>query len=188
MNSLALKNYLYGLLLIFLVACGQTKKEDSTEVAKEENKENIEDKDLEKDADFVVNTVAGNYAEIKMAQLAQNKSSDPKVKEMATKLESDHTKILNELKAYANKKGIAVPMEENTDAEKDLNSLAESNAGDFDKKWCEALEDKHEKTINKFESRLDKTEDPELKDWISATLPGLKSHLEMLKEHDESAK
>ena len=69
-----------------------------------------------------------------------------------------------------------------------IDKLAENTGGDFDEKWCETLEDKHEKSINNFEARLDKTEDPELKDWITATLPGLRTHLEMLKEHDDGAK
>jgi putative membrane protein len=175
------------LFIVCMAACQPSKKQDdSTEIAKEVNDSTFSDRDDEKDADFIVNTVAGNYAEIKLAQLALNRSSDVKVKEMATKLEADHTKILNELKAYANKHGITVPMEETDDAMKDISSLSEKDAKDFDEKWCEILEDKHEETINKFESRIDKTEDVELKNWISSTLPGLKGHLDMIKQHEES--
>ncbi len=169
-------------------ACQPSAKqtEDSAEVAKEANDSTFTDRDDEKDADFVVNTVAANYAEIKLAQLALNKSSDQKIKDLATELEADHTKILNEMKAYANKHGITVPMEETEDAAKDITDLSEKDAGDFDEKWCEVLEDKHEKTINKFEARIDKTEDVELKNWISSTLPGLRGHLDMIKQHEES--
>lgn len=176
-----------ALLMACFFACQPAKKEDdSAEVAKEANDSTFTDRDDEKDADFVVNTVAANYAEIKLAQLALNKSDDAKVKELATKLEADHTKILNELKQYANKRGIAVPMEETDDATKDINKLSEKDAKDFDEEWCEVLEDKHQKTINKFESRIDKTEDVELKNWMSATLPDLKSHLELIKQHEEA--
>ena len=185
MNTTMFK-LLYGLALILVMATCAPKKEDSGEIAEEQNDKKFEDKDLEKDADFVVNTVESNYAEIKLAQLAKEKATDNKVKDMANMLEKDHTRILNELKAYANKHGISVPLEENHDAEKDYSNLAEKNGGDFDKKWVDELENKHEKSINNFESRLDKTEDPELKDWITATLPGLRTHLEMLKEHDHN--
>jgi len=176
-------------LIVCFTSCEQKKQtEDSAEVAKEQNDSIFNDRDVEKDADFVVNTVAGNYAEIKLAQLALNKSSDSKVKEMATMLEADHTKILNELKAYADKNGIVVPMEETDDAAKDMDKLAEKDAKAFDEEWCEMLEDKHQKTIDNFEARIDKTEDAELKDWISATLPALKSHHEMLKQHEDTMK
>lgn len=174
------------LLFAFISACQPSnKQEDSAEVAEEANDSTFSDRDDEKDADFVVNAIAGNYAEIKLAQLALNKSSDAKVKELATKIEADHTKILNELKEYANKRGITVPMEETNDANDDITDLSKKDAKDFDEKWCEALEDKHQKTINSFESRVDKTEDVELKNWIASTLPDLKSHLEMIKQHEE---
>jgi putative membrane protein len=188
MNTTTMFKIIYGLVLVLLVAACGPKREDSTEVAEEQNEEKFEDRDLEKDADFVVNTVASNHEEIKLAKLAKEKATDAKVKEMADKLEKDHARILEELTAYANKKGISVPLEESTEAQKDYSQLAEKTGGDFDEKWCETLEDKHEKTINNFERRLDKTEDPELKDWITATLPGLRTHLEMLKEHDDGAR
>ena len=188
MNTTTMFKIIYGLILVLLVAACGPKKEDSEDVAEEQNDEKFEDKDLEKDADFVVSTVASNHAEIKLAQLAKDKATDAKVKEMADMLEKDHTRILNELTAYANKHGISVPMEESTEAQKDYSKLAENTGGEFDKEWCETLEDKHQKSINNFEARLDKTEDPELKDWITATLPGLRTHLEMLKEHDDGAR
>ncbi len=172
-------------LIVCISACEPSKKqEDSVEVAKEINDESFEDRDDEKDADFVVNTVAANYAEIKFAQLALNKSTNPAVKKMATTLEADHRKILDDMKAYAGKNGIAVPMSESEDASKDIEKLAEKDADEFDEKWFDMLEDKHKKTIDKFEARIDKTEDVELKNLISATLPGLKSHLEMIEDHD----
>ena len=151
-------------LIVCMTACEpKQKQDDSAEMAEEKNDSTFSDRDDEKDADFVVNTVAGNYAEIKLAQLALNKSSDSKVKEMATKLEADHTKILNDLKAYADKHGIVVPMEETDEAAKDMDKLEEKTAKDFDEEWCEMLEDNHQKTINKFEARIDKTEDAELR-------------------------
>jgi putative membrane protein len=154
-------------------------------VAKEANDSTFDDRKEEKDADFIVNAVASNLAEIKIAQLANNKSSDKAVKDMAKELEKDHTKILNELKAYAGKNGIAVPLQEDESDAKEMNKLAEESADKFDEKWCESMEDRHQKSINNFESRMDKTEDPELKNWISSTLPGLKHHLDMLKTHDK---
>jgi len=180
-------------VMISLGACEPKKQEavtdqESVEVAKEANDSTFEDRDDEKDADFIVNAVASNYAEIKIAQLANNKATDPKVKDIATMLEKDHTKVLNELKAYANKNGITVPMTETESDAKELADLEKESGKEFDNEWCEHMKDRHEKTINKFEKRIDKTEDPELKSWISATLPSLKGHLDMIKTREEGAK
>ena len=48
--------------------------------------------------------------------------------------------------------------------------------------------DKHENTIELFEDKLEKTEDPELKSWISQSLPGLRSHLDQLRACHEKLK
>jgi putative membrane protein len=177
-------------LVVLFTACGTKRQEDdSAEIAKEANDEVLEDRDDEKDADFIVNTIAANFCEVKLAQLAQNRSNDAGIKDMAKMLESDHQKIINELKGYAATNGITVPLEETEEHKKDINDLAaESDPNKFDEKWCEMLQDNHEKSINKFESRLNKTEDLELKNWINATLPSLKSHLEMLEKHEDRLK
>jgi putative membrane protein len=178
-------------LVLSLLAC-ESKKQDtasndeSIEMAEDANDSTFTERTEEKDADFVVNAVTSNLAEIKIAQLAKNKSSNEAVKTMATTLEEQHMKILNELKAYADKNGIAIPLQESDKDAKEMNKLAEESADKFDEKWCDAMEDRHEKSINKFESRLDKTEDPELKEWIVATLPGLKEHLSMIENHDKA--
>ena len=174
--------------LIFSACQPNKKQEDSSETAKEQNDEIFEDRDDEKDADFIVNAVAANLAEINLAQLALSKSTNMEVKTIATMLETDHTKVLHSLTGYANSKGISVPTTETNAAMKDKNDLAQMNGKDFDMKWCEQLQKNHKKSIRKFESRMNKTEDKVLKDLLSSTLPGLKGHLEMLQQHEESMK
>lgn len=190
MKSLTILKTLTALLLLILVtACEPKKEEDSAEIAKESNDAVLDNRDDEKDADFIVNTLAANYYEVKLTQLAMTRSGDTGVKDMAAMLETDHNKIITELKGYAAKNGITIPLEETEEQKKDINTLAsESDTNKFDEKWCEMLQDKHEATVSNFESRLNKTEDLELKNWINATLPSLKSHLEMLEKHEERIK
>jgi putative membrane protein len=92
------------------------------------------------------------------------------------------------LQSYANEKGIAVPVAETDEQREERNKLAEKDAKNFDKELCEVLMDNHKEAVNDFEKRVDKTEDPELKTWISKTLPTLKSHVEMLKAHEDKEK
>ncbi len=80
MKSLTILKAVVLATLVFS-ACQPTKKqEDSSEVAKDQNDEIFDDRDDEKDADFIVNAVAANLAEINLAQLAQSKSTDVDVK------------------------------------------------------------------------------------------------------------
>jgi putative membrane protein len=176
------------LLTAFISACEPTKKEEgSADEARQQNEANL-DRDEEKDADFIVNTVSGSLNIIALAQLALKKSTDQEVKSTAGMLEKDRIKILDELTNLAIKKGIATPTKETSGAEIDRNYLAESEGQAFEEKWCKSLVNKYEKRIAKFERRSDKTDDMEFKKWIDGTLPTLKSHLEMLKKHEEKVK
>jgi putative membrane protein len=171
---------------LFTIACEPSRKgDDSVEIAEEINDENLDDRDIEKDADFVVSTVAANYAGIELARLAINRSSDEEIKSIARQLETDHSAIINELKEYADRNGIIVPAAESNDQLNERNKLAEKDADDFDEELCKMLVDNHEEAVDNFEERVDKTEDSELKSWISKTLPTLKSHLNTLKEHEK---
>jgi putative membrane protein len=185
MKSLTILKSVVLATLIFSACQPAKKQEDSSETAKAQNDEIFDDRDDEKDADFIVNAVAANLAEINLAQLALNKSTDMEVKKMATMLETDHTKVLRSLTGYANSNGISVPTTETDEAMKDKNDLAEMNGKDFDLKWCKQLQKNHKNSIRKFESRVNKTEDVVLKELLSSTLPGLKGHLEMLQQHEE---
>lgn len=180
--------------LVSMLACNEAKREndgdavdnkDSKEQADEANDEKFEDNDMENDADFVARTVELNYGEIKFAQLASQNSSNPEVKKIAAMLVTDHTKTLNELKAFASSKSISVPVEEDDEARRKTERFSDEAGKDFDKKWCKEMIDRHEESINKFEKRIDKTEDADLKAWLTKTLPVLKSHRDQLEAiHD----
>lgn len=188
-NSMLKTTAVLLLCVTVITACAPSaNKDDSAELAKDMNDATLTDRDEEKDADFLVNTLASTYAQIELSKLALGKSNDTGVKEIAALLEKDHTKILNELKAYGDKNGIAIPVTETDEATKDRNDLAAKDVSDFDKKWCNEVADDHKKTINRLEARLDKTEDMELKNWISATLPSLRSHLQMIEQHEARVK
>jgi putative membrane protein len=171
--------------LVFMLACETRREsdsadanEDSKEVAEDANDEKFEDNKAENDADFVANTVAANYGEIKFAGLANQRSANPEVKKAAAMLVKDHTKALNELKTLAQSKNITVPVEEDNEAKRKTERFSDEAGKDFDKKWCKEMIDRHDESIRKFENRLEKTQDAELKAWINKTLPVLRTHRE----------
>jgi putative membrane protein len=177
--------------LFAFYSCNEARREqeqDSNEVAEEANDEKFEDNDMEKDADFVAEAVAANYAEIKLAKLAMQRSSNSEVKEIARMLEADHTKVLNELKTLAQSKAITVPVEEEDDAKRKMERLRDEDADDFDEKWLEQMEDSHDKSINKFERRADHGEDADIKAFASRTVPHLKMHKEKIDQCQDHLK
>lgn len=179
--------------LLAMFSCNETRRdsdndktEDSNKAAEEANDEKFEDNDLENDADFVARAVANNYAEISFAQLASQKSMNADVKSIAQTLEKDHTKVLGELKVLAQKKAISIPVEAEDKDQRKSERFYDESGKDFDKKWSKEMIDKHEKSINSFEKRIEKTEDAELKAFLEKTLPHLRMHLDKLNAvHDK---
>jgi putative membrane protein len=167
----------------------EERAEKSEDIATDANKEKFDDKNVKNDADFVAEQVAANLAEVRMAKLASEKSSLPDIKKVAKMLETEHSKKLQELQKLANQKSITVPIEADKDAIQTVQNLRdEKDAKNFNEEWCKEMVDKHEKTIEAYEDKLEDTQDPELKSWISQTLPGLRSHLDQLKACHEKLK
>ncbi|GAO42435.1 DUF4142 domain-containing protein [Flavihumibacter petaseus] len=163
-----------------------TEDKSAEKVAEEKNDDKFTTKTSEKDAQFVVDVVAANRAEIKYAQLAQQKSTNAEIKKVAAHLESAHEKLLASLEAIAKTKAISYPTDVTDDARKDIDKLADDK--NFNKEWCKTLVDKHEKTISKLESASTETTDSELKSWIDNALPEVRMHLDELKKCDATLK
>jgi putative membrane protein len=175
-----------------LVSCNESGRgndsnlnEERNEAAAESNTDKFAGK-KQKDADFVYEVVASSYGEIKLAEVANQKSRTPQVKKIAELLLTDHTSSLNELKTLAQAKAISVPVEETDASKRKLENIAEESGEAFDEKWCSEMKDRHEKDIEVFEKRMDDTEDPDLKAFIDKTLPVLKKHHESLEACEEA--
>ena len=174
-----------------LGACNESRRgndsnvnEPRNEAAAEANQDKFAGQ-TQKDAEFAYEVVASNYGEIKLAELANQRSRNTEVKNLAQMLLTDHTTALNELKTIAQAKAISIPVEERETAERKIDKLADQSGEEFDKQWTNEMLDMHKASIDKFEDRLEATEDAELKAYINKTLPVLKKHsqeLEALKE------
>ena len=133
-----------------------------------------------KDADLVKDLVESNYEEIKLAQLASQKSSNAEVKEIATMLEADHTAALDKLKQVAGNASLTVATGEDEDARDEIKKLSDETGKDFDKDWCKKMMDKHDKTIETLEKEQNDVTDPAVKSWIAETLPKIRTHHDRL--------
>lgn len=188
---------LYVLLIaapLVLASCNEARRdndsnlnEDRAEAAAEANTDKFAGK-KQRDANFVEDVIETNYSEVKLAELASQKSRTPRVKQLAEMIKQDHTSSLNEIKTLAQAKAISVPVEESAGAREKIEDLAEKTDKEFDKAWCKEMKDVHDEAISKFEKRLEDTEDEELKAFINKTLPVLRKHHEQLEAFDESQK
>jgi len=164
------------------VGCGDaaTKDPGSEKAAEQKNDSTFKTDSSEDKASFVVDATGGNIGEIKLAQLAIEKSSSKELKDIAKMLVDDHTAALNALKTLATNKGITIPTEEPDKIKETIKDLSDDKPADFDKNWTKALMDKHEKTINDYEKELNDTKDEDIRAWINTVLPKIRTHHDKL--------
>lgn len=177
-------NILLASLVIFSISCST--KKDSTEVAEDQNKENLDstnNKDEKKDADFAVKAADGGMYEVQLGTLAVSKASHADVKKFAQMMVDDHTKANSELKSLASTKSIVLPDVISEKCQKKYYDLDEKSkdakkAKDFDKDYIDQMVSDHKDDIDEFQKEADNGNDPEIKSWAAGKLATLRHHLE----------
>lgn len=166
----------------FAVGCNsaEQKQPESKEVAEEKNDAKFNADSSEHNAQFVVDAANGNLAEIRMAELALQKSSNKDIKEIAKMLQDDHTAALNDLKILASNKSISIPADVTDDTKQKLQKLTDEKPAAFDKEWTDKLMEKHMKTISDYEAALGTVTDQDIKNWINTVLPKIRAHHDKL--------
>jgi len=125
--------------------------------------------------------------EVKLAQLAQNRGSSAVVKDLAKKMENDHSKANDELRMAAASRNISVPEQLSEKAQRKYDKLAEKTGEDFDKAYTKCMVKDHKKNLAMFKKEA-KKEDSQFKDYASNKVPVLEHHLHMSKDACDQVK
>jgi putative membrane protein len=165
-----------GLAILF-AACDSKKTEDSTDVAEDQNEAKHDDS-LEKDSKRVVELADGGLYEVQLATMAVTKATSAEVKKFAQMMVDDHTKVNNELKAWAGKNSVTLPDVMSEEKQKKYYDLeSDKEVAKFDEKFMDEMVEDHKKDIKKFEDVADDSENAELKSWAAEKLSTLRHHL-----------
>jgi len=138
------------------------------------------------DLDFAKKVAAGGQAEVQVTMLAQEKATSNDVKELASRLHTDHMKANDELKKIASEKGWTLPTEPTADQKAKKDKLEKLSGSAFDKAFVDMMVTNHRTNIPNFERVASHGTDPELKQFASSTVPTLKEHLEMAQKVQKS--
>lgn len=164
-------------ILVF-ASCGYNQKPNDTKVvAEEQNDERFDNNKQENDAQFLVNAAEINLEEIQLGQLAQQKGGTAQVKELGKMMEDAHTKSLNDLTALAKSKMITIPASSTENAQDAYEKLNEKSGNDFDKAYVDLMVSEHKDAIETFEDASTDSNDSDIKNWATVSLPGLRTHL-----------
>lgn len=134
------------------------------------------------DAETVKKFVEGSLMEVKLGNLAKEKATNAKVKELASVMVADHSKTRDELKAIAGKKGWAVPADLGAEKQKKYDEFAAKSGEEFDKAYASFMVEDHKKDIDEHTKASNNAVDADLKAYATKTVPALQHHLKMAEE------
>lgn len=178
---------LAAFLATALFSCGnQAKHDDATELAQEQNEQNLDNKELEKASDFVVKAADAGMAEVQLGKLAAERATKPEVKKFAQTMVEEHTRANDELKALAQQQNIVVPASISEENQDKMNKLQEKQGEEFDKEYIDMMVKDHEKVVDMFEKQAENGDVPEISEWASNKVPALRHHLEMARTTEDA--
>jgi len=127
-------------------------------------------------------------AEVKLGKLAQEHARRDAVRDFADRMIRDHTRMGNELKELANKKGIKLSDKLDQKHMDLVDTLSKLNADKFDRAYINDMVSGHEKALETFESEAKNGKDADVKAWAEKALPALREHLKLAKDAAKDVK
>jgi putative membrane protein len=136
------------------------------------------------DKAFLLEAVSGGMTEVSLGELAQQRGFSDAVKQFGLHMAEDYTKISNELRDLATKKGVVipVPMALLPRHQRLLDTMLKLNGAAFDRQYMREMIKGHELDVVFFQREAEQGRDEELMVWVRQTLPLLQEHLRMARE------
>jgi putative membrane protein len=132
------------------------------------------------DASFAMNASGGNLAEIAIAKLALQKTTNPQIKEFANMMITDHGSANAALAAIAKTKNLTLPAAVSADVQKDIDNLSKKSGKAFDKAYVDAMYDGHKQALAMFKNAETMCADPDLKAFATKTEPVIQKHFDAI--------
>jgi putative membrane protein len=111
------------------------------------------------DKQFLAKASQSDVNEIKLAQLAEQKATNPAVKAFAKKMIAEHTKMSKSMKPFAEQWGLTAPTDLDDDHKQEYSKLNGLSGADFDKEYIDQMVSDHDKALDMFTDEAKDTKD-----------------------------
>jgi hypothetical protein len=173
------------LLVLFLAAAACQDKPDSKAIAEEQNEKSLDTRAAERDAQFVVNEVSAHHAAIDWTLPELKVNEQRELRDLAFRLQREHTRLLGLWKEYARKKNILVPDSSVASVKEAVSKYTlQSNDSIRRRSWVDEMLDQERRLLTRLETYMADAGDPALKVLLQEELPVIRvnrDHLMMLK-------
>lgn len=127
--------------------------------------------------DFMVAAAEAGLTEVKLAELALERSNSAKVKEFAQMMLKDHNAANAELMKLAQKKNVSLPSSLCMECKATYDALSKTDGRAFDSTYMQLMVKDHRAVLEKFVFQSDKGGDSVVKKWAAGKIPTLQHHL-----------
>lgn len=127
---------------------------------------------------FVTRASQDGMTEVKLAELASQKSQNDALKQFASHMQSDHSTANSELESIAKRENITVPDKLDARHQGEVDSLSKKSGAAFDKAYAAAMVKAHKQAVALFKSGS-RSSDQNIASFANKTLPTLESHQRM---------
>ncbi|MEP7277939.1 MAG: DUF4142 domain-containing protein, partial [Bacteroidota bacterium] len=202
-NIMKSKQILVAAATILLFACNNQSSGDSVDKADSINAAKSDSSTVRTDSsgtvqptikadetttDFLVKAANGGMAEVKLAELAKDKSGNSAIKEFAGMMITDHGAANEKVKKLAADRNVTLPAEPGADEQKKAADLSKKTGADFDKAYADAMVKGHKDVLDMFKNASAKVTDADVKSFIDNTIPVIEHHLQRIQDIKKSLK
>ncbi len=192
--------FFIGCICAFVACNSSSSSENSTDSAKNINDSMMSDSNSmmnndtssttamssapvsQEDADWAVDVANAGMTEVELSKVAQTKATNPRLKNFADMMVTDHSKANDQLKQLAATKNITLPANLSDASQKKLDNLNKKTAGkDFDKAYIDDMLDGHKKAVDKLQKGSTDLKDADLKNFATQTLSVVQMHQDSIK-------
>jgi putative membrane protein len=119
-----------------------------------------------------------NLAEVEAGKIAAQKAANPEVKKFGEKMVAEHTKMVEEGKQLAQKKGVKPDEGVDGKHKKNLADLNKKSGADFDREYMEQQVQDHEGALKLVQNVAKDAKDGDIKAMAQKAEPHVKGHLD----------
>ncbi|MFN6943898.1 MAG: DUF4142 domain-containing protein [Cytophagaceae bacterium] len=172
MKKLALTGLLLATFLTYSCETPERRGDTASTQEQQENGTAMSDDDR----DFLQEAAKRNLYDLELARLAQERAVTEDVKQFAQNILNEHGKVQEELKQFAQQRNVMLPDSIDSDQRNNLSDLAQKEGFEFDTEFMDKMVERHNETLDRFESKAEDAEDPQLREWAQNTVPTLRNH------------
>lgn len=138
------------------------------------------------DDSFAKKAAEGGMAEVKLGQLAEERGSNPAVKNFGRRMVQDHSKADDELKTTTSKENVELPTEMDKSDQATYGRLSKLSGDAFDRAYARDMVKDHSKDVSEFQKEAKNGHDESIKNFAAQTLPTLQSHLDQARQMEQA--